>query len=43
MLSSPPFEKNCRNVREDIEAEHGRRGALPLMEFAHLDADKQVI
>jgi hypothetical protein len=43
MLSNPLFGKDCKNIHEDIEAEHGRRGTLPLVEFVHLGAGKQVI
>ena len=43
MLSTPPFRKDCKNIYEDIAAEHGRRGTLPLVEFVHLGAGKQVI
>ncbi len=43
MLFTPPFGKDCKNIHEDIEVEHGRRGALPLVELVHLGADKQII
>jgi hypothetical protein len=43
MLSNPPFGKDYKDIREDSETENGRRGALPLVKFVHLGADKQVI
>ena len=43
MLFNPPFGKDCKNIREEVEAEYSRRGALSLVELVHLGADKQII